>query len=235
LPRYKQGTTNILGNALKFVDSASFCFIYDEVFKKEIYNFKTKNKKPYIIDAGANIGLSTLYFKKLYPSAEIVAFEPDLNVFKILKFNMESFGLEFVSIINKALWNNVTKLKFLREGADGGRIAIAGDDNLVELTTIRLQEFLYRKVDLLKIDIEGAEITVLEDCKDLLGNVDRIFVEYHSFSKTPQSLDKLLNILFNAGFRYNIQHVGVFSNNPFIKINEYHNMDLQLNIFAYRL
>jgi hypothetical protein len=123
----------------------------------------------------------------------------------------------------------------LREGADGGRIAIAGDDNLVELTTIRLQEFLYRKVDLLKIDIEGAEITVLEDCKDLLGNVDRIFVEYHSFSKTPQSLDKLLNILFNAGFRYNIQHVGVFSNNPFIKINEYHNMDLQLNIFAYRL
>jgi FkbM family methyltransferase len=40
---------------------------------------------PYIIDAGANIGLSIIYFKKKYPNSKIVAFEPDKLIFNILK------------------------------------------------------------------------------------------------------------------------------------------------------
>ncbi len=233
--RYKVGVTDILGSPFKYVDSASFCFIYDELYNKEIYKFNSKNDKPYIIDAGANVGLSVLYFKKLYPSAQIVAFEPDANVAKVLKYNIQSFGLESVQVINKALWNHVTTLKFNEEGADGGRIAIEGDGNLVEISTVRLQEFLDRRVDLLKIDIEGAETTVLQDCKEHLNNVDRIFVEYHSFSNQSQTLHEILKILNDAGFRYNIQHVGVFSPNPFVHVYEHYGMDLQLNIFAYRL
>jgi FkbM family methyltransferase len=235
-PRFFIGETDILEHKLQFVDSASFCFIYDELFNKEIYKFETSNPSPYIIDAGANIGLSVIYFKKLFPNAEIIAFEPDSKVFKALEYNVQSFAFEKVQLIQKALWNEETTLKFYSEGADGGRIATQTDlHRLIEIPTCRLRNYLNRKVDLLKIDIEGAEIIVLEDCKDLLHNVERIFVEYHSFTQKEQKLYQLLEILEKAGFRYQVQHVGVFSHHPFVKISEYNNMDLQLNIFAYRV
>jgi FkbM family methyltransferase len=234
--RYSEGNTNLLGQELKFVDSASFLFIYDELFNKEIYKFKCDNIQPYIIDAGANIGLGIIYFKKLYPNAEIIAFEPDNNVFKVLEYNINSFAFSNVQLIKKALWNEETTLKFYSEGADGGRIANEQDNTqIIEIPTCRLRTYLNKKVDLLKIDIEGAEINVLEDCEDLLHNVDHLFVEYHSFSNKPQYLEKLLQILAKTGFRYQVQHIGVFSTHPFISISQYNNIDLQLNIFAYRI
>jgi FkbM family methyltransferase len=236
IPRFKKGNTKVLGKPLRFPDSASFLFIFDEMFRKEIYKFESQNKSPYIIDGGANIGLSIIYFKKLYPNAQIVAFEPDNEIFKDLEFNIESFGFDNIMLINKALWNEETTLRFYSEGADGGRIASNADftKRLIEIQTCKLNSYLQREVDLLKIDIEGAEYTVLEDSKELLPNVKRLFVEYHSFLSHPQNLGQLLNILHNAGFRYQIQHNGVFSQNPFIQISNYIEMDLQLNIFAYR-
>ena len=220
---------------MSFTDSASLLFIYDEIFKKEIYKFQTNSIEPYIIDAGANIGLSVIYFKQLYPNSEIVAFEPDNNVFDALSFNVSSFQLNKITLIQKALWNGDTVLKFYSEGADGGRISFKEDTNeLIEVQTTNLRSFLNKKVDLLKIDIEGAETLVLENCADLLSNVEKLFVEYHSIRGNQQSLHSLLQILNNAGFRYQVQHIGVFSPHPFMKIVHQNNMDLQLNIFAYR-
>ncbi|MCS7029372.1 MAG: FkbM family methyltransferase, partial [Bacteroidia bacterium] len=236
LPRFIKGETNILGKIIKFVDSASFCFMHNKIFEREVYKFQTKSSRPYIIDAGANVGLSVIYFKKLYPNAEIIALEPDNKIFEVLAFNIKSFGFENVQLIQKALWNEETILRFYSEGADGGRIATQTDSGkLIEVSTCRLRDFLNKKVDLLKMDIEGAEVIVLEDCSDLLHNVERLFVEYHSFVGKEQKLYKLLEILEKAGFRYQVQHVGVFSQHPFIRISEYLSMDLQLNIFAYRI
>jgi FkbM family methyltransferase len=236
LPRYKNGKVKLNNGFFYFPDSASFCFIYDEIFKKEIYKFNTTSPIPYIVDAGANIGLSVLYFKQLYPNSKIVAFEPDDYIFSYLKKNIIEHELDGVLLIKKALWDNETSLKFYSEGADGGRIANQNDkDKIINVQTIQLREFISKKVDLLKIDIEGAETKVLINCRDLLVNVERIFVEYHSFRNEPQELHHLLSILNSAGFKYQVQHIGVFSPNPFVKINSYINMDLQLNIFAYRL
>jgi FkbM family methyltransferase len=236
IPRFIAGDTNLFDKPLKFVDSASFCFIYGEIFEKEIYKFNTHNPQPYIIDAGANIGLSIIYFKKLYPTAKIVAFEPDDKVFEILQHNIASFQLADVELVKKALRNEETTLQFYSEGADGGRIANEQDKSqIIEIPTCRLRDYLKRKVDLLKIDIEGAETKVLEDCQDLLRNVERIFVEYHSFKTQEQTLHKILAILQENSFRYQVQHIGVFSPNPFVKIHDYNKMDLQLNIFAYRI
>jgi len=235
IERFIKGSTNILGKEVIYADSASFLFIYDEMFNKQIYKFESSTENPYIIDAGANIGLSIIYFKQLYPNAQIVAFEPDDKIFKILKSNITSFEFNNITLIQKALWDSETTLSFFSEGADGGRIAVENDkDKIIEIKTIRLKEFLYKKVDLLKIDIEGAEYTVLKDSFDLLSNVENLFVEFHSFATEKQELGNILSILTNAGFRYQVQHIGVFSNHPFLKVNEYNNMDLQLNIFAYK-
>lgn len=235
IPRYIFGTTNIFKNLTSFIDSASFIFMFDEIFSKQIYKFPTANEMPYIIDCGANIGLSVIYFKTLYPNAEIIAFEPDSEVFKILKLNTESFSFSNVQLIPKACWNLETEIEFQREGADGGRIGKLGEVEVgYKISTIRLCTFLTKQVEFLKIDIEGAETNVLEDCADLLVNVKNLFVEYHSFNDENQTLSVILNILTNAGFRYQIQHVGVFSNHPYLGINTHLGMDLQLNIFAYR-
>jgi FkbM family methyltransferase len=235
IPRFIEGYFSFNNTHIKFIDSASFLFMYNEIIEKQIYKFNISSDKPFIIDAGANIGLSIIYFKQLYPSATILGFEPDPQAFESLKFNINQFGFSDVEILEKGVWNCATTLSFFAEGADGGRVAIKTDKvKIREIQTVRLKEYLNKHVDFLKIDIEGSETTVLKDCADALNNVDRIFVEYHSFIEEQQDLKDLLQILSKAGFRYIIQHVGVFSPTPFVKVFSYLNIDNQLNIFAYR-
>ncbi|HEV7333487.1 MAG TPA: FkbM family methyltransferase [Flavisolibacter sp.] len=237
LPRFTQAEISFLGRRIRMADNASFFFTRRELFDLQIYKFISATNSPYIIDCGANIGLSLIYFKELYPDAEIIAFEPDEKIFDILTYNIEVFNYSKIELNRKACWSKETTLQFFSEGADAGRAAQKFDKkNITEVQTIRLRNFLNRKVDFLKMDIEGAEFEVLEDIKDLLPNVERIFVEYHSFSGQEQKLPELLNILKTAGFRLNIHHqAAVHSPQPFVSIVEYYYMDLQLNIFGYRV
>src|SRR5262249_62206976 len=76
-PRYTRTNTNLLGERFEVVDAESFLSIYDQIFVREIYRFESSDDAPFIIDGGANIGASVLYFKKLYPKSRIIAFEPD--------------------------------------------------------------------------------------------------------------------------------------------------------------
>ena len=171
----------------------------------------------------------------MYPNSKIVGFEPDDKVFKALEQNIKSFNLSDIDLIKKACWNEETTLKFYCEGADGGRVAKDFDkDHILQVETVRLRKFLNKKVDFLKMDIEGAEIEVLDDIRDLLGNVDKIFVEFHSFVGKEQMLPEILTILKNAGFRVTIHHIGIYSPNPFVSVLNYSNMDLQLNIYGNR-
>jgi hypothetical protein len=148
---------------------------------------------------------------------------------------MDVFQFSDVKLYKKACWNTETTLKFYSEGADAGRFANENDTkSIINVETLRLRSFLNKKVHFLKIDIEGAELVVLEDCKDLLFNVENIFVEYHSFVNKEQELDKLLSILRNAGFRYLIEQHGVVSKNPFMKTDLQMGMDILLNISGYR-
>ncbi|MFD2515631.1 FkbM family methyltransferase [Pontibacter locisalis] len=233
IPRYVPGVTNLLNRKLRFVDSASFLFMYDEIFKKKIYAFRSTNNQPFIIDCGANIGLSILYFKQLYPGAKMLAFEPDPKVFQVLQANVSE--LENVEIKEKALWNEETKLEFFSEGADGGSVnALPTKVETNEILTEKLSHYLDRKVDFLKIDIEGAEVKVLTECESKLHLVQNIFVEYHSFVKGTQDLATLLGILERNNFRYHINSPGLSSAQPFVGLNTYNGMDMQLNIYAFQ-
>ena len=235
-PRYEKLEINLKGKKIKIPDAASFRFMYNEIFRKEIYKFYTSNEKPYIIDAGANVGLSVIYFKLLYPKSEIVAFEPDYNIFKILNYNIENFEFNDVRTINMGLWDSEKTLQFISEGADAGRIVTKNTKKSnTSVKVISLKSFIKNKtVDLLKIDIEGSEDVVIRDIKDLLCNVDRIFIEYHSFINKKQTLNEIINILTETNFRIYINQEGVQSNQPFVKINDYQSMDLQLNIYGFK-
>lgn len=233
VPRYHPATTEILGKPLELVDSSSFIWMYHEIFEREIYRFRANTENPYIIDCGANIGLSVLYFKRLYPHSHIVAFEPDEAIFAVLARNIKNQDCADVELHCRAVWQAETTMSFAGDAADAGRLARAGEAGNKSVRTVRLRDYLGRPVSLLKIDIEGAETLVLEDCVDLLGNVDNLFVEYHSLVDEPQTFHSLLAILAGAGFRVHL-HPENISPQPFLERNAPTQMDMQLNIFAFR-
>ena len=236
IPRFIPSTFHYQNNRIHFVDSASFLYMFEEIFEIEMYKFNTDSEEPLIIDCGSNIGLSVLYFKKIHPQAKIIAFEPDKAIYAVLQKNIEASKLQNVTAINKAVWDKDTVLQFQTEGADGGRVAIDSDKhNIKEVPAVRLQSYLENTiVDFLKIDIEGAELTVLNDCKKDLINVQRIFVECHSFVGSQQQIDEILTILKEAGFRVYMSNTGLRSQKPFMKIYTSAKMDMQLNIYGYR-
>ncbi|MBE9241027.1 FkbM family methyltransferase [Synechocystis salina] len=233
IPRHISVDTKFFSQDFKIVDSCTFLEGIREIFIGQIYAFNTNNRHPLIIDCGANIGLGSIYFKQLYPQSKIIAFEPDPQIYEILKFNLDSLGMSDVQISNTAVWNQESKLSFFKEGAFSGRIAKVGDDNLIEVKTTRLKSLLGQKIDFLKIDIEGAEYPVIKDCQELLKNVERIFIEYHSHYQEKQNLHDILAILTEEGFRYHIKEAYT-SQRPFIDRPLMLNFDLQLNIFATR-
>jgi FkbM family methyltransferase len=236
IARYTEGSTNILGRKVYFVDSASFCGMYKEIIDREIYKFSGNTSSPLIIDCGANIGLSVLYFKKLYPDSKIIAFEADPRVFRILKNNITNHKLENITILNKAVSKESGVVQFLSEGADGGRI-MEMDGNqkkLINIESVSLKSYLDNKVDFLKIDIEGSEYDVIYDCRDKLNNVEKIFIEYHSFINEEQKLGSILDILSENGFRYFIEQATIFYDNPFMAKIDFQGIDNLLNICAFR-
>jgi len=235
LPRYVETTTDLMGFETTIPDGPSFIAVWSALFQDGIYDFSTNSPSPRILDCGANVGLSCLFFKRRFPDSRITAFEPDPTIFAYLKDFVARAKLSGIELVPKGVWSSATNLSFYSEGSDGGRICCIGAQaaKVIEIQTVRLRDYLCEPIDFLKIDIEGAETEVLIDCADSLQYVNRLFVEYHSFIAQPQTLDQILTVLRHAGFRIQI-HSGIKSEKPFFDIPEHLGMDLQLNIFAYR-
>jgi|YNPNPStandDraft_1061719.scaffolds.fasta_scaffold00555_11 FkbM family methyltransferase len=238
LQRYQPTTTGLLGQVIHVIDAASFLSAYEQIFEGGIYDFPASGEDPRIIDCGANIGLAVLFWKRRYPRSRILAFEPDPAAFEALVTNCHNWRLTEVECINKAVWSEEGECLFVRDGADAGHLLLGegdeGEGAPVPVCTVRLRDYLEEPVELLKLDIEGAEAEVLADCSDALERVERVFVEYHSRVHREQRLDTVTHVLRSAGYRIHIQP-GLVSKQPFLRTPESYGMDQRLNIFAYRL
>jgi FkbM family methyltransferase len=233
MPRRKAGVTSLLGRQLEFVDGRSCALQYQVIFKNGIYAMKSSIENPRILDAGANIGVASLYFKSAFPKARICAFEADPEIADVLQRNLRAFCHNDVEVHCAGVSNLKSEMKFITDGSDGGRLVTMSDDSAAGLSVpvVRLRDWLIEPVDLLKLDIEGAEFDVVVDCEDRLDNVSNIFVEYHSFSSTRQQLPELLAILRNSGFRLYVQ-TDFCAQSPLYEVSQSSGMDLRLNIFA---
>jgi len=227
-------TSILFDKEVKITDSFWYLHSLNELFIEEVYKFTANNSKPKIIDCGSNIGLSIIYFKRLFPESEIIAFEPDNDIFNISEYNLNQFNICDVKLYQKAVWINEEPLIFAKRGSLGGHIVEEKAENTIEIETVRLKNLLHEKIDFLKIDIEGPEYDILKDCGDSLKNVENIFVEYHSFAENPQMIGELLIILKTAGFKVYIKEAWENMKNPY-KEKKGPYFDLQLNIFGYRL
>jgi FkbM family methyltransferase len=201
--RRKTGKLRINQKAITFVDLHSFYYQTKQIFESNLYGFSTENKRPVILDCGAHIGLASIYFAKRYSDAVIYAFEADPEIAKILKDNIKSFGLNNVITFAKAVWIDDGHAFFNNTSDDSGYVNNSTNKSGIKISTFRLRNFLKENmVELLKMDIEGAEYEVIKDCDGVLSNANKVIIEVHKLRNDYQSIVDILIILEKNNFEY---------------------------------
>lgn len=136
-----------------------------------------------ILDAGAYIGLSTLYLHHWYPEAEILAIEPDPRTFQLLERNTR--GVERIHVLNGALWSGSSSCTFQADTSQpwASRIAKgpAQAENQVRAVSLNdIEDLLGRPVDFIKMDIEGAEEVAFRDVDERVSQaLKAMVIEFH--------------------------------------------------------
>jgi len=197
---------------VQYLSAYSLRILYREIFVKEEYLFPCDTETPVIFDCGANIGMATLYFKWLFPRSKIVGFEPDPTTFQALRRNMEKNHLSDVSVHNVALWSGNGVVPFFVPKDQPGSLVMSTNPSRNHGTQItvpsrRLSEYIDGPVDLLKVDVEGAEHQVICDLmhSGKVEQVRRMLIEYHHniFAEAGR-LGTFLSMLEDCGLRYQI-------------------------------
>lgn len=202
---------------------------YEEIIRRKCYDFKSTSDSPVIWICGANIGLEMLHFNSRYASAKITAYEADGELYKVLKSNAERNEIN-AELINAAVADYNGEISFQSDGKLGGKTG-AGTQ---KVKAVRLKDELKNapSIDLLIIDIEGAEFAVLNDCRNELSKVKSLFVEWHSPLNEEQNLPALLQLLTDAGFRYRLNNN--LGNSPFENPVIENGFDAMVEIYAVR-
>jgi FkbM family methyltransferase len=207
-PRFTPGRIALMDLEVRYADLLTLCPQWDDIFVKRTLAFTSVTPSPRILDCGANVGLASLFFLRLYPDARITAFEADPALFAILDANLQANGAGSVEARHAALWTSTGTVTFQCEGSDSGMIsalpgAVAGRAQTVP--SLRLCDVLEEgAVDLLKLDIEGAEDVVLADCEPALHRVRAIVMDLHEFDPHVRQAPRVLDLLSRAGFSYAI-------------------------------
>jgi len=162
-----------------------------EVLDEQEYGFLQsylrKRANPVVLDMGAHIGLPVLWFKTVNPAVKVVSVEASPSTYKILQANVTMNPDIDWQAYNRAAWGNNDTLQFSDEGEGmsrhvqaGGKVGVQGI-TLAELVATHAQN---GRVDLLKVDIEGAEEQFILAGRDALRQIDAVVIELH-----PKSCD----------------------------------------------
>ena len=211
VPRYTPGEIVLDGYRLAYADLLTLCPQWHDIFVGGALRFESPVPEPRILDCGANVGLAALYFKRLYPGARITAYEADPALAVLCGRNLAANGAEDVDVEAAAVWCAGGAVRFQQEGADSG--AIEGMSaglraNAVTVPAVRLRDVIaVERIDLLKLDIEGAETAVLADCAEALDNVAAIVMELHEFDPGDRCTPLVMRLLGRAGFLVSLSHV----------------------------
>ncbi len=202
---------------VEFMDVQSLRNMLFELFGFNSYFFKSEQINPVIIDIGANIGDSIFYFKWLYPEAEIFAFEPHPEAFAMLKRNIKKNSFSKIHPYNVGLSDKKQIVElFVGESSILGSSTILSDvkrmDGMKEVRKIRLEKVStlkeitkLKRIDLIKIDIEGAESSLFNDLQKLFPVTKKVIIEFHLVPEIRNnSFDNIVNLLRKHGLEPNI-------------------------------
>lgn len=209
------GAERVLGSSLSYSKRASLYGMFREIFIEQNYYIEPTEKPITIIDCGTNIGVSLLYFRTQAPNATITAFEPNPHTYKIVQGNVAKNNLK-VTIHPVGLGKVKTMATFhtdahdlaSQSGSTTGHLATKNYKLTSFPVSIEpLSPYITGPVDILKLDVEGAEGEVLEELleSNVLHYIKQIFIEYHYDGvHTTYPFDALLSTLEKAGFTYAI-------------------------------
>lgn len=166
-------------------------WVFRQVLLERQYDFQLPISPKLIIDAGANIGLSAVFFANRYPGAKIVAIEPESSNVRILRKNAAPYPQ--ITVLEAALWWENREILLLDVGQGNDAFQTKEESEVVESpsrgfvkgVTIDavMKDAGADSVDVLKIDIEGSEKEVFENCSPWIDNVSVIMVELHDHLK----------------------------------------------------
>lgn len=161
---------------------------FEEIFISKIYNLELTFNPVNIIDAGANVGFASLFFKIKYPKSEIVALEIDDNNTSTAKKNLQNYNS--IDFINKGLYykNGKFKVENPYNATNSFVLKEVNDNSDFDLESITIDQIIKNKkwdyIDILKMDIEGAEKELFEsNYESWLPKVKVIFIETHDRMK----------------------------------------------------
>jgi len=176
------------------------------------YVLKTLQKDSVFVDIGAGLGDYSLLAASKINKGKIFAFEPHPIAFKQLLENVRLNRLEkTVSTYNIALSNQTGKVSFLaNDVSELSSISLDKNFNTIEVATITIDEFCQKnelsKIDLMKIDVEGAEHLVLSGANKFLSQhrIKRILIELNPRSETlvNKSVEDTLVLLERAKYTF---------------------------------
>lgn len=157
---------------------------YEHVFVLKEYEFSIPFEPRLIVDGGANIGMSAIYFARRFPQATIVAVEPDADNYALLKHNTRNFPN--VDCQQAGLWSAPGHLRIKNRSAEANsfqveRIDHAATDTLEALSIGEiLKKWGATTLDIVKLDIEGAEKEIFQSgYESWLPHTRLLIVELH--------------------------------------------------------
>jgi FkbM family methyltransferase len=152
----------------------------DDVFCRREYQFELAEPPKSILDLGGHVGGSVLFFRRKWPGAAITVVEANPRLVGLLRRNVGELG---VTILHAAVASENGTVQFVDSDQSwAGRIGSGGH----RVPAISLDRLLAEPVDVLKMDIEGAEFDVLPGC-ERLSSVKTVVGEIHAEPGTPAS------------------------------------------------
>jgi FkbM family methyltransferase len=165
--------------------------VFDQIFIFQEYSCLRELNPTLVLDLGANVGFSTAYFLNIFPKARVVAVEPDERNFAVCESNLAPYG-DRVLLLHGAVWSRTARLRLLKGAFGDGRewaTQVVADSPAEEGTSADVQAWDVlslidmsggNTVDLLKVDIERAELSVFgESAGFWLPKVRNICIELH--------------------------------------------------------
>lgn len=156
-----------------------------------------------ILDLGSNIGLTVAHFKNLFPDARVIGCEMNKGNYDIAMENTKHY--DGVEIINTAIWIHNEGINY-NDNASNDSYSISIDDDKkdqnVHVPSITIDRLIsdnnITSINYLKMDIEGAETSILDENLEWLNIVEALGIEFHSDEET---LNKYKSIIENKGFK----------------------------------
>lgn len=220
--KLKNGINYLIREA-PFSKVGSDQLVIDEVWNKQVYHFDSSLEDKdliTIIDLGAHIGVFSTFMAHKYENARIFSFEPFPDNYKLLQENIKRNGLNNqISTFNLAVSDSNQDLELhIDLQNSGGNSIYRKVGKAIKVKCITLDEvFKNNKIDychVLKIDIEGAEYSVLYNTSsETLKKIGHIMMEHHEVFKKDYNPSSLKSFLEKNGFSVKIEGSYLYADN----------------------